>query len=72
MLSSRAFQFACSLAAFAARHILRPAGKLRRRRQLRDLPPELLDDIALPPDMRELLQREEIQQQRGITLFFRR
>lgn len=72
MFLDRAFQFASTLAVFAARHITRPAGRRGCHPQLRDLPPELLDDIALPQRVRELLQREENRQQRSLPLLFRR
>lgn len=72
MFLDRLSLFACSLAGFAAKLITAPSIRHKRRPQLRDLPPELIDDIALPQNLRERLLHDGNQQQRSLTSLFRR
>jgi hypothetical protein len=64
MFSDRAIHRACGLAVLAVQHLLHLCYKRIRRSDIRDLPAELLDDIAIPEATREMLRRKNELRQR--------
>lgn len=70
MLPDRAIHRACSLAVLAVQHLLRLCRDRACRPNIRDLPPELLDDIAIPEITREMLRRKVDLRRRGRSNYF--